>query len=361
MFTEKQYLTSITGIELDQYLDRGWYRMGQIIFTCHFLFLEKNLYSPIWMRLPLKKYTLRKSLRKIKRQVESQFRVEVRPGNIDPFKEELYQQYRQSFRGDLAKTLFASLQDNSPFNVYNSMSVEVYHGKKLIAFSFFDVGKKSIASIQGVYNPAYSSHSLGFYTMIREMQYGIEHGFEIYYPGYIVPGFDRFDYKLRIAQKEELEFYNLKSRSWLNFNLFSKENIPLEILSHKLMELGWLMAKEKINCQILYYPAYDATVFGYDKEGLIDSPLFLNMFIENFQLPKFIAFYDIWKEKYIFCHTVTFEEVGHCFDFSRQDDHSSARQFLDFIIAQPKIIETDETAKIVAIAKSIQPLLRQRG
>ena len=238
MFTEKQFLTSISGIELDRYLDSGWYRMGQIIFTCHFLFFENNLYSPIWIRLPLSGYNFRKSLRKIKRQVEQQFRVEVRPGIIDPFKENVYQKYRHSFRGDLAPTLLESLQDNGPFNIYNSMCVEVFHGKKLVAFSFFDVGEKSLASIQGVYDPAYSDHSLGFYTMLVEIQYGLDHGFVYYYPGYIVPGFSRFDYKLRVGKKEEIEFYDLKSRTWLNFTSFSKENIPVEVLSQKLMAMG---------------------------------------------------------------------------------------------------------------------------
>ena len=44
MFTEKHVPDSITGEELDDYLDRGWYRMGQSIFTCHFLFFNDSLY-----------------------------------------------------------------------------------------------------------------------------------------------------------------------------------------------------------------------------------------------------------------------------------------------------------------------------
>ena len=147
MFTEKEQPTSLSGIELDRYLSNGWYRMGQTIFTCHFLFFEDNLHSPVWIRLPLKGYQFRKSLRKIKRNIESQFRVEIRPGEIDPFKEELYQRYRQNFSGNIAPTLLESLQDNRSVNIYTSNCIEVYHSKKLIAFSFFDVGLSLVVGI----------------------------------------------------------------------------------------------------------------------------------------------------------------------------------------------------------------------
>lgn len=359
MFTEKQFLTSITGVELDHFLNRAWYRLGQLIFTCHFLFFNESLYSPIWIRLPLQNYRLRKSLRKIKRQVENNFRVEIRTGQIDPFKEQLFQKYRQHFKGNLSPTLIESLQDNGSINIYNTMNIEVFHGKKLIAFSFFDIGEKSLASIKGVYDPAYSRYSLGIYTMIREIEYGLDHNFEFYYPGYVVPGFDRFDYKLRIGTKEELEFYYLKSRSWINYSLFSNEHIPVEILTKKLTEMGWEMAANSIQCQLMYYPAYDANIFGYENDRFLESPLFLNIFINHFPSPKFIVFYDIWKEKYVFCNTITIEDLGFYFEYSMQYDSASARHFLDFISKKSKIIETDDLKEIISIAKNVDNLLKK--
>ncbi|MEO1263273.1 MAG: arginine-tRNA-protein transferase [Bacteroidota bacterium] len=358
MFTEKQHLTSISGIELDQYLNNGWYRMGQIIFTCHFLFFEENLYSPIWTRLPLKDYRFRKSLRKLKKSAESRFKVAIKDGKVTAAKEKLYQIYRKGFNGELAPSLMESLQDNSTFNVYNSKSVEVYDGANLIAFSFFDVGATSIASIQGIYHPAYARHSLGFYTMVREIQYGLNRNFEFYYPGYIVPGNERFDYKLRIGKKEEVEFYDLKSRSWKKFIHFSNQNIPVEILGKKLTTLGWELSKENISCQILYYPAYDARIFGQHEERLLESPLFLNLFNNIFHQPKFIAYYDIWKEKFIFCHTIVRDELHDYFEYSDKYDKYSSRHFLDFIAQKSKLIETSNPGEITTMAKSLRTLMK---
>ena len=359
MFTEKHQLTSITGIELDRYLDKGWYRLGQLIFTTHFLFFGDNLYSPVWIRLPLSDYAFRKSLRKIKRNVEKNFRVEVRSGFVDSFKEELYQKFRHNFDGFLPPTLTFSLLEGHPFNIYNSMNVEVYHGKKLIAYSFFDVGEKSIASISAVYDPAYSNYSLGIYTLIREIEFGLDNGFEYYYPGYVVPGYGRFDYKLRVGKKEEVEFYNLKTRSWLKYSHFSNENIPVEILSKKLTELGLEMAKYNIACQILYYQDYDVNLFGAEKNRFIESPLFLNVFIDLFQVPKFIVYYDIWKEKFVFCNLMPIEESLNHFDYSFKYDPESTRHFLDYIFQKTKLIETKNIQDIVIMALNISSLLKR--
>lgn len=359
MFTEKHFPQAMTGIELDQYLHNGWYRMGQTIFTCHFLFFENKLYSPIWIRLPLANYRFRKGLRKIKRQVETPFRVKVGPAVLDPFKEELFQHYRANFDGRLASTLLESLQDNGPFNIYDSQMVEVFDGKKLIAFSFFDVGEKSLASIQGVYHPGYQQYSLGFYTMIKEIEYGLDNGYEYFYPGYVVPGYKRFDYKLRIGKKEEIEYYNLKMRSWSAYPNFSVADSPIEVVSLFLTKLGWTLSKENISCQLLYYPAYDASVFGKQSERLLESPLFLNLFHDIFEKPKFIAYYDIWKERYIFSHSLSPDEFKLYFEYSNQYDSSSTRQFLDFLSQRTKIIETADPHQIAQIANRIGQLIAQ--
>ena len=361
MFTERKYLSSISGIELDNYLNHGWYRMGQIIFTCHFLFFENDLYSPIWTRLPLQGYAFRKSLRKLKKNIEQKFRVEIKDGLVDPAKEELYQLYRRNFKGELAPTLLESLQDNSTFNVYNSKSIEVYAGNQLVAFSFFDVGEKSIASIQGIFHPEFARYSLGFYTMIQEIEYGLNRDFHFYYPGYIVPGNDRFDYKLRIGKKEEIEFYNLKTRSWKKFIHFSNKNIPVEVVGKKLTTLGWELSKENIPCQILYYPAYDARIFGNNSERLLESPLFLNIFNNLFEQPKFIAYYDIWKEQYIFCHTIVRDELHYYFEYSNKYDKYGSQHFLDFISQKSRLLETEHPGDIAALAKSLQSLIKMKN
>ncbi|MEK7257049.1 MAG: arginine-tRNA-protein transferase, partial [Bacteroidota bacterium] len=152
MFTQKHFPTFISGEELDKYLERGWFRMGQAVFTCHFLFFEENLYSPIWMRLPLEGYVFRKNLRRVLAKNERRFRTFIRPANLDQEKEELFERYRLHFKGRLDPNLKINMFDNSETNIFSSYEIAVYDGEKLVAFSFFDVGKSSIASIKGVYD-----------------------------------------------------------------------------------------------------------------------------------------------------------------------------------------------------------------
>lgn len=361
MFTEKHFPGSITGEELDEYLRKAWYRMGQAIFTCHFLFFEDNLYSPVWTRLPLKNYRFRKSLRKIMNKIHQDFRVVVRPGIIDEEKEGLFQYYKDHFNGRLSPTLTASLMDNVEYNIFSSYEVSVYKNKRLIAFSFFDLGKKSLASIKGVYDPDYSSYSLGLFTMLQEIQFGMELGYDYYYPGYVVPGYQRFDYKLRIGKPEEVEFYDLKSGSWIKYQHFSEARTPVKVLSEKLMKMGQTLMEVGISCQILYYPAYEANIFGYDNERYLESPLFLNVFSNVFPRPRFIVYYDLWRETFVFTHCMPLEDLGFYFEYSMQFDTLEARHFLDFILEKSKIAETKDVNEIKMVASHISKLIRPPG
>ncbi len=44
MFTEKHHLNFLSPKDLDNYLQRGWFRMVQTVFTCQFLFFENAIF-----------------------------------------------------------------------------------------------------------------------------------------------------------------------------------------------------------------------------------------------------------------------------------------------------------------------------
>ena len=133
MFGEKRYPESLSPEELDIYLANGWYRMGQSIFTTHFLCFHDQFFSALWVRLSLKNYEFSKSLRKIIRRNYSAFDIRFQPVQITPEKEALYQKYKQSFPGQLAPTLEDSLHEGFDGNIYNTFETLVYDGDKLIA------------------------------------------------------------------------------------------------------------------------------------------------------------------------------------------------------------------------------------
>ncbi len=205
---------NLYGSNLDTYLVNGWFRSGQYIYTISSIPLEGKLYYPIRIRLPLKGYTFRKSLRKIIKK-NKKFRTISRKATITPEKEALYQKFIVRFDSYIEPTLLGSLQEGEDTTIYNTYEISVYDGDKLIAVSYFDLGETTLASIMGVFDPEYGKYSLGFYTMLAEMQFGKINGFDYYYPGYVIPGYPKFDYKMKIG---EVEFYDAENDHWSRSN-----------------------------------------------------------------------------------------------------------------------------------------------
>jgi len=183
---------------LDWYLSRGWYRMGGHIFTTHFLFFQDRPFSAIWIRQGLNTHKFSKSQRKLMRKNAKLFDLAIGPRVIDEEREELYTRYSANFNGRLSPTISDSLEDyenhNGIFNTWETTIRDKVSGK-LVGVSYFDLGDTSAASILGIYDPLLSSFSLGYYTMLLEMEFCREQGLEYYYPGYVVPGYSEDNYQ----------------------------------------------------------------------------------------------------------------------------------------------------------------------
>ena len=198
---------SLSGAELDEYLAKGWYRIGQHMIFCECISWKQDISGVIWTRVPLRGYRFKKSLRRTKRQVERRFIVEIGPMQCDEEHEIIYRRYLSVAPGErsaqLKDVLLGSQPDRGLFETWE-VTLRTPKGE-LAAFSLFDLGERSIQSIIGVYDPAHASHSLGLYTMLRELEFGIERGFEHYYAGYVLCHDDTMHYKLRTGQVELLD------------------------------------------------------------------------------------------------------------------------------------------------------------
>jgi arginine-tRNA-protein transferase len=86
------------------------------------------------------------------------------------------------------------------------LEVNVHRNDELLAASFFDVGKTSVSSIYGIFEPAETSRSLGIFTMLVEIKYALENGKQYYYPGYAYEGESYYDYKKRFAATEVFDW-----------------------------------------------------------------------------------------------------------------------------------------------------------
>lgn len=271
MFAVKLRPDYLSPEQLDNYLGSGWYRMGQMIFTTHFLNFGYGFLSSIWIRLPLQGDQFGKSNQKLVRKNLKRFRCSFGPASLGPEKEALFGRYRQHFPEMLSCSLQESLLE-AERNIFNTMEFVVYDGDRLVAASFFDLGKTSIASILGMYDPDYARHSLGYFTMLMEIQFGIENGFDLFYPGYIVPGNPRFDYKLRIGPTE---YFDLQKQSWLPVAGLTGKDIPINLIRARLDALSFCLRQNDIPHKILGNLYFEFNLMIPEPIDCLDHPILL--------------------------------------------------------------------------------------
>ena len=297
MSTFFQYPTELSGEELDDFLARGWFRMQQSIFTCRYLFQDGMLSTAIWIRLPLKDYSFSKSLRKINSKNGRKFEVRYGPAEITAEKELLFCRYRENFAGRLSNSLYETLGLGRENIIYSSMQTEIRDNGELVAFSIFDCGQSSIQSISGIYDPEYAEHSLGLYTMLLEVQYGLEHGYSYFYPGYIAPGRPIFEYKLRT---HGTEFYEPNIDIWLPISQLDRAQLPSAVMNQKLNELTDLLLSIDPDFMVekYLYPPHQLIASNVRLSNHFDAPLFLD------------CFYDYAKSERLF---VEYQPEDECF------------------------------------------------
>lgn len=341
MFAEKHYPEILMPEELDSYLAKGWYRMGQTIFTTHFLCFGEQFYSAVWIRQNLEDFKFSKSQRKLLRKSMEMFHIEVRQGRIDEEKERLYRKYKVSFPGVIAPSLRDSLLDGEDYNIYNTLEVTIYHGKKLVSCSFFDIGNESAASIIGIYDPDYKQYSLGYLTMLIEMTFCLERGIQFYYPGYVVPGYSRFNYKLRIG---DVDYYDLNTGHWLPFQSLKQKQIPLEKIKSKLSELSVQLSTDGITSKLYYYPLFEANLFGFWRAQYFDYPLMVAIRPDQNQNVFLIAVYSLQDEAFQLMQCSVFDDLQFYFNENYINSFDKSRFFMKLLVVD-KTFALNSTAE----------------
>lgn len=71
MFEQVKYPQNLDPKALDLLLARGWFRMGQSIFTTEFVLFQSCVYRTIWLRHDLKKYQSGKSISNLKNAIRT--------------------------------------------------------------------------------------------------------------------------------------------------------------------------------------------------------------------------------------------------------------------------------------------------
>ncbi len=271
-YAEKNTPFTLSPESLDWHLAKGWYRMGSTIFTTHFLFFKNRPYSAVWIRLDLREFAFSKSQRKLLRKNQQLFDVQVAARVIDEEHEDLYDRYAAQFDGRLSPSIADSLEDYDGEVVFSTWETSVRDqiSGKLVASSYFDLGNDSAASILGIFDPNLKSFSLGYYTMLLEIQHCLELGLRYYYPGYVVPSYQRFDYKLRLGQSE---YFDLRTDAWLPYKTFEPGTEgPVEVQVRALNDFVDACADQGIITHLSVYPLFEAGLYDIWNDDYFPYP-----------------------------------------------------------------------------------------
>ncbi|NJB86436.1 arginine-tRNA-protein transferase [Lewinella marina] len=263
---------------LDAFLERGWRPTGQSIYTSDYLRTDDDeLHGCLQIRLPLEGFSFKKRHRKLLRRNKQRFRLSYeQAGQPD---EELLRvnrlymaEHPEKTREDLEYNVFS--EDGQ--QVLDTRVLRIYDGDRLVAFSYFDVGRRVMYTKAGIYDPAYADASLGLYTMLLEVELGLEAGLAYYYPGYYSPTFSAFDYKLRLGP---MEYRDIPTGQWRPHSLAPgvAPADPLAINRERLQEAQQALATAGVRAQFREYPSFTGR-FRPVQQGeniMLDAPQLL--------------------------------------------------------------------------------------
>jgi arginine-tRNA-protein transferase len=217
------------GNELDWYLNIGFFRMHQDMFTCQYI-VHDNTACPVhWLRLRIPDVSFGEKQRRLIR-INAAFTVTIQPFVLTSEIETLYAQYRTNVTFDAPESVNYWLTNGNRYTVFNTYSVEVRDRNRLIAVGIFDDGNRSIAGIMNFYHPDYAKYSLGKYLMLEKIRYAQLHRKQYYYPGYLVSNYPKFDYKLFPCQAAT-DVFDAGTHQWLLFTWDTVHRLATDILN----------------------------------------------------------------------------------------------------------------------------------
>lgn len=295
MYAQVVQPSTLSPTDLDQYLERGYFRLGSRLFTTSFLSFEESIFDAFWLRVDLAQFEFSRSQKDILKRA-SRFTMKIEPFLYSYEAEDLFQAYRESLSFQPAKTLEHILGEDP--GLFQTMAVRFYEGKKCIACGLFDLGDTATEGIVSFYDPAYKKFSLGKVLMLSKIQYLKDRGQRWFYPGYVAPGYPRFDYKLEVG-KDFSSYYDARLGQWKSMQEMELKEQPLAKMLSALVQVeGLLHTMGYVDFQLKKYRFYDITLdAAYAEYGLITYPFFIHCF-PNSPMEEVIVVYNTHEEKF---------------------------------------------------------------
>lgn len=209
---EEFYSTKVSAEELDALLAEGWRHFGTLFFRYSLSTRNGRVYHVIPLRIRLENFSLSKSQRRVIRK-NSDLSYKIAPIKIDAKKIQLFDRHKTRFKNNIPDSIYTFLSPRRGIPC-ETMELDVFLGDKLLASSFFDVGKESISSVYAIFEPEEKKRSLGIFTMLLEIDFAIKTGKKFYYQGYAHQEESFYDYKKKFRG---IEVYDWRNETWRSF------------------------------------------------------------------------------------------------------------------------------------------------
>lgn len=345
------YPERMTPERYDMFLANGWFRSMAMLYKNDLLCLEEDLLSVVNVRLRLDDFEIKPRQAKNFRNVENRFRVQVGKAKITDEKQALYHLNKSRFSGYIHDELDPMLSSGQ-FAGFETYEITVHDDDRLIACSFFDIGQGSMAGLMGLFDPEYARYSLGIFTMLKEAQVGKKNRFKYYYPGYVLHGSDKFDYKLSIGR---YDFLNDQGH-WISLGHFNPMQMPAVQIKMNNNALEEALFFNGIRCAKRLYPFFSMAYNHRIEERLLKYALILEL-PGGEENNLFFAAWDMDKKAFMVCRTAALPGYEYIFEGEQSEDYRTGPAYLRNVYGNTEVLflsdSPGETAEWIADALAL--------
>ena len=192
----------ITLAEADRRLAEGHRRTGEFVYqTCC---PRCTACEPL--RIPVARFHYSRNARRVLAKGDRQLQQNVGPLICDARRLSLFNRHRLQ-RG-LAQNEASIDQVEYEWGFvktcFDSFEISYWDQDRLVAVAICDRGKTSLSAVYTFFDPDYTGHSLGTYSIFKQIEFCQQQGLQYLYLGYYVAGSPHMEYKGRFLPQERL-------------------------------------------------------------------------------------------------------------------------------------------------------------
>ncbi len=203
---ERFFSISVGPAMLDELYASGWRHSGFEFYRYNIARYKNEWRNVVPLRISLEKFRLSRSQRRTAARNSDTVTV-IRPACLTAEADELFVRHARRFAesppSGLSEYLFAPEPASVPSE---TLEAAVYQGRRLIATSYFDVGRRSASGIYAMFEPEEGRRRLGIYTILKEIEFAVKSGKDFYYLGYSYEGSSFYDYKKQFIGAEAFDW-----------------------------------------------------------------------------------------------------------------------------------------------------------